>query len=82
MPAPHHSVFYRPHALPAAQPTASKHWGQSVAYINSELIVTGQQVYCTRLISIQADGDRNLVSISLYRSEVTRSAIVGIYASR
>jgi len=24
MPAPHHSVFYRPYALPAAQPTASK----------------------------------------------------------
>ena len=26
MPVPHHSVFYRPDALPAAQPTASKHW--------------------------------------------------------
>ena len=26
MPAPHHSVFYRPDALPAAQPTASKHF--------------------------------------------------------
>ena len=26
MPVPHHSVFYRPVALPAAQPTASKHW--------------------------------------------------------
>ena len=26
MPAPHHSVFYRPDALPAAQPSASKHW--------------------------------------------------------
>ena len=26
MPAPHHSVFIRPDALPAAQPTASKHW--------------------------------------------------------
>jgi len=26
MPAPHHFVFYRPDALPAAQPTASKHW--------------------------------------------------------
>ena len=26
MPAPHHSVFYRPDALPAAQPTASKNW--------------------------------------------------------
>ena len=25
MPAPHHSVFYRPEALPATQPTASKH---------------------------------------------------------
>ena len=25
MPAPHHSVFYRLDALPAAQPTASKH---------------------------------------------------------
>jgi len=25
MPAPHHSVFYRPDALPATQPTASKH---------------------------------------------------------
>ena len=26
MPAPHPSVFYRPDALPAAQPTVSKHW--------------------------------------------------------
>jgi len=25
MPAPHHSDFYRQDALPAAQPTASKH---------------------------------------------------------
>ena len=24
MPAPHHSVFYMPDAVPAAQPTASK----------------------------------------------------------
>ena len=31
MPAPHHSVFYRPGALPAAQPTASKHWRQFIA---------------------------------------------------
>ena len=28
MPAPHHSVFYRPDALPASQPTVSKHWRQ------------------------------------------------------
>ena len=25
-PTSHHSVFYRPDALPAAQPTVSKHW--------------------------------------------------------
>jgi len=25
-PTPHHSVFYRPDALPDAQPTVSKHW--------------------------------------------------------
>ena len=32
MPAPHHSVFYRPDALPAAQPTASKHWRRTTCY--------------------------------------------------
>jgi len=34
MPAPHRSVFYRPDALPAAQPTASKHWKQVMWVIN------------------------------------------------
>ena len=29
MPAPHQSVFYRPDALPVAQPTASKRWRQN-----------------------------------------------------
>jgi len=32
-PAPHHSVFYRPDALPATQPTASKHWRYILAMI-------------------------------------------------
>ena len=36
MPAPHHSVFYRPDALPAAQPTASKHLRQCST--NSKII--------------------------------------------
>ena len=30
-PSPHHSVFYRPDALPAAQPTASKQWRKLVS---------------------------------------------------
>ena len=29
MPAPHHSVFYRPNALLSTQPTSSKHWRQT-----------------------------------------------------
>ena len=32
--APHHSVFYRPDALPAAQPTVSKHWWDILLYQN------------------------------------------------
>jgi len=31
MPAPHHSVFYRPGALPASKPTASKHWRHGIS---------------------------------------------------
>ena len=31
-PASHHSLFYRPDALPAAQPTASKHWRHCAFY--------------------------------------------------
>jgi len=33
MPAAHHSFFYRPDALPATQPTASKHWRTEVTKI-------------------------------------------------
>ena len=33
-PAPHRSVFYRPDALPAAQPTVSKHWRHVSVIIN------------------------------------------------
>ena len=46
-PAPHHSVFYRPDALPAAQPTASKHCIPSlqlwIHYINCGPL---SQCYC------------------------------------
>ena len=35
-PAPHHSVFYRPDELPAAQPTESKHWRHALTYAQSD----------------------------------------------
>jgi len=39
MPAPHLSVFYRPDALPAAQPTVSKHWRHNYHITNNTKIV-------------------------------------------
>ena len=36
-PTPHHSFFYRPDALPAGQPTASKHWRHNKLYIQNNL---------------------------------------------
>ena len=41
MPAPHHSVFYRLDALPAAQPTASKHLILIPATTHSKLAISG-----------------------------------------
>jgi len=48
MPAPHHSVFYRPDALPAAQPTASKHW-RHVECLCIDEIGMQQRWACLRL---------------------------------
>ena len=39
MPAHHHSVFYRPDALPATQPTASKHWRKCSSLANFVIVV-------------------------------------------
>ena len=43
-PAPHHSVFYRPDALPAAKPTASKHWRHEDTFVES---VWGKSLTCS-----------------------------------
>ena len=37
-PAPHHSVFFWPDALPAAQPTASKHWRQTIVSASVDIM--------------------------------------------
>jgi len=42
-PAPYHSIFYRPDALPAAQPTASKHWRVYSCYSTDN-----KRPYCCR----------------------------------
>ena len=40
MPAPHHSVFYRLDALPAAQSTASKHRRQFISNVSMTIVTS------------------------------------------
>jgi len=48
MPAPHHSIFYRPDAIPAAQPTASKHWRHWINSVNMNIMITNSnEILCT-----------------------------------
>ena len=50
-PAPHHSVFYRPDALPVAQPTASKHWRHIIyEHKNSKLKKQGKNISQTYFV--------------------------------
>ena len=44
-PAPHHSVFYRLDALPAAQPTASRHWRQRYSKHWHKLFILALRVH-------------------------------------
>jgi len=50
MSAPHHSVFYRLVALPATQPTASKHWRQKVLPGNWCQMRGNWRYWCCRAI--------------------------------
>ena len=52
MPATHHSVFYRPDALPAAQPTASKHWRQVTTLQATWNALTFSPSFCATLTHI------------------------------
>ena len=74
MPAPHRSVFYSPDALPAAQPTASKHWRHKHWRLNTDLYIIC--VVCS-LLESKREADRcgqskwNLCSV---RSEAAGEA--------
>ena len=56
-PAPHHSVFYRPDALPAAQPTASKHWRPKEKE---------RQYACKNPVALISKGLRGLTNLVVY----------------
>ena len=61
-PALHHSVFYRPDALPAAQPTASKHWRQA-----TQTAVTAKLIYS---VSVKATRFRTEQVVSAENNEL------------
>ena len=52
MPAPHYS-FYRPDALPAAQPTASKHWRQNMVTTCLEMLWMSWNFTAVREMSVK-----------------------------
>ena len=84
-PASHHSVFYRPDALPAAQPTASKHWRECKNLKTKKKIInfSDNNLFCICLhIHFTALGESstheegiNMDSVSVYRSCAGNEAI-------
>ena len=63
-PAPHHSVFYRSDALPAAQPTVSKHWRQHT-YIHTRIYIAPKIVRTNLRHKLQKKlNDNNLRDIT------------------
>jgi len=67
MPAPHHSVFYRPDALPVAQPTVSKHWRQQSATTSK---LNGIQQFATSLITMRIHMAHRM-SVTCHQLEMT-----------
>ena len=60
-PTPHHSVFYRLDALPAAQPTASKHIGTLIGILPCESIGTSccsSERKCVKCVLVPTDYSR------------------------
>jgi len=63
MPAPHHSLFYRLDAPPAAQPTASKHWRKYVIARFSNRLLKGK-VFLYSLPSVGPGADAGVQAFS------------------
>ena len=59
-PAPHHSVFYRPDAFPAAQPTASKHWRHNERLLRPTDIFIPHLVFITHRKTHAQNADENM----------------------
>ena len=61
MPAPHRSVFYMPDALPATQPTASKHQTQLTTKLLAASFRQAEALGGQRTPSCRASGRQTLM---------------------
>ena len=72
-PAPHHSIFLQPDALPAAQPTASKHWRQEAADRKSLKYAELSAAYDFSPVAAETHGPMDKATISLSLSCAVKS---------
>ena len=70
-PTPHHSIFYRPDALPDAQPTVSKHCRQQIVQAHNHIIISK-----SALISFFFKSCNRICCSSLYCCRVTPCYLV------
>ena len=78
MSAPHHSVFYRPDALPAAQPTASKHWRHGMRTLHK---ISCNCLACDAHIALQKKWSTGVWAILLDRWQTTHADWLAEWAS-
>ena len=71
-PAPHHLVFYRPDALPAAQPTASKHWIYLHTWTNLQRATA---MLCVQMASVFKCLDPSVVLTLVFNASLFVSAL-------
>ena len=81
-PAPYHSkVFYRPDALPAAQPTVSKHWRQEHTHS-----ITSYQLFLSNSDARRTELDSSLLVWFVNRRRIFKTSeiwiIPGIHETR
>ena len=74
MPAPHCSVFYRPDALPATQPTVSKHWRHQQnenrkAFTSRQNFQTNVTVLCLHIMASKRWRERGIYTKRLKRGQ-------------
>ena len=68
-PATHHSVFYRPDALPAAQPTVSKHWRDFITHTYTYNHMNTQKSIKPLVITKYERFDRKYTRFKVQRSK-------------